>query len=91
VKNKKLLFLGLGALALLSACGHGHEYVMYTGKQQNWPTQQGAFVITQYAVPIYWRSHPDRPYNVMAVHNGATEALDSLEHNLWPSATRAVS
>ena len=67
--------LGLGAVALLSGCVHGHEYVMYAGQQQNWPTQKGAFVVTKHAVPIYWRSYPDRPYNVMAVLDGTTARI----------------
>jgi hypothetical protein len=75
MKIRELLVLGLGAIVLLSGCVHGHEYVMYTGEQQSWPTQKGAFVVTKYAVPIYWRSYPDRPYNVMAVLDGTTARI----------------
>jgi hypothetical protein len=59
---KNLTKSGINQL-LSSALGYAEKSVMYTGQQQNWPTQQGASVITQYAVPIYWRSHPDRPYS----------------------------
>jgi hypothetical protein len=38
---------------------------MYSGQQQDWPTQPGAFINTQFALPIYVKSYPNRPYNVI--------------------------
>lgn len=50
--------------ALLSGCALP-EFSMYSGQQQDWPTQPGAFVNTQFGLPIYVHSYPSRPYNVI--------------------------
>jgi hypothetical protein len=50
--------------ALLSGCSLP-EFSMYSGRQQDWPTQPGAFINTQFALPIYVKSYPNRAYNVI--------------------------
>jgi len=51
------------------------EFSLYTGQQQNWPTQPGSFVNTQFAVPIYVRSYPNRPYNVIGYLEATTTRI----------------
>lgn len=41
------------------------EFSLYSGQQQDWPTQPGAFINTQFALPVYVKSYPNRPYNVI--------------------------
>jgi hypothetical protein len=57
-------FVAFAAAALLSGCARP-EFSQYSGQQQNWPTQPGAFINTQFALPIYVKSYPNRPYNVI--------------------------
>jgi len=52
------------------------EFSQYSGQQQNWPTQPGSFVNTQFGLPIYIHSYPSRPYNVLGY-------LETLETPVW--------
>ncbi len=52
------------AVVFLSGCAQP-EFSLYSGQQQNWPTQPGSFINTQFALPIYVKSYPDRPYDVI--------------------------
>ena len=47
----------------------------YSGEQQNWPTQRGPFVNTQFGLPIYVRSYPNRSYNVIGYLEATTTRL----------------
>jgi hypothetical protein len=67
-------FITFAAAALLSGCAQP-EFSLYSGQQQNWPTQPGAFVNAQYAVPIYVRSYPNRPYNVIGYLEATTTRI----------------
>jgi hypothetical protein len=51
------------------------DFTTYSGQQQNWPTQPGAFVATQYAIPAYIHSYPDRPYNVIGYLDATTAPI----------------
>jgi hypothetical protein len=51
-----------GACLLFCACA-SHEFHPYVGQQQKWPTSPGAFVDSQYAVPVYY-GYPAKPYSV---------------------------
>lgn len=65
---KKLATLSLRsvlfAFFLVSGCAVG-DWTPYAGRQQTWPTQPGSFVKTNWAVPVYINSWPDRPYTVL--------------------------
>ena len=63
------------AAALLSGCSQP-EFSQYSGQQQNWPTQPGSFVNTQFGLPIYIHSYPSRPYDVLGY-------LETLETPIW--------
>jgi hypothetical protein len=52
------------------------EFSQYSGQQQNWPTQPGSFVNTQFGLPIYIHSYPSRPYNVVGY-------IETLETPAW--------
>jgi hypothetical protein len=60
--NVKSLSL-FGASLLFCACA-SHEFHPYVGQQQKWPTSPGAFVDSQYAVPVYY-GYPAQPYTVV--------------------------
>jgi len=59
---------------LLSGCAWG-DFTPYSGQQQNWPTQPGAFVNTTYAIPAYVYSYPSRPYNVIGYLDATTAPI----------------
>jgi hypothetical protein len=59
---------------ILASCAIA-DFTTYSGQQQNWPTQPGAFVATQYAVPAYMHSYPDRPYNVIGYLDATTAPI----------------
>lgn len=51
------------ASIVFCACA-SHEFHPYVGQQQKWPTSPGAFVDSQYAVPVYY-GYPARAYSVV--------------------------
>jgi hypothetical protein len=57
------LFSLFGTCLILCACA-SDEFHPYSGQQQKWPTSPGAFVDSQYAVPVYY-GYPDRSYAVV--------------------------
>ena len=59
---------------LLSGCAVA-DFTQYSGQQQNWPTQPGSFVATQYAIPAYIHSYPNRPYNVIGYLDATTAPI----------------
>jgi hypothetical protein len=59
---------------LVSGCAIA-DFTTYSGQQQNWPTQPGSFVATQYAIPAYIHSYPDRPYNVIGYLDATTAPI----------------
>jgi hypothetical protein len=59
---------------VLSGCAIG-DFTPYSGQQQNWPTQPGAFVSTKYAIPAYIHSWPDRPYVVLGYLDATTAPI----------------
>jgi hypothetical protein len=59
---------------LISGCAIA-DFTTYSGQQQNWPTQPGSFVATQYAIPAYIHSYPDRPYNVIGYLDATTAPI----------------
>jgi hypothetical protein len=59
---------------IISGCAIA-DFTTYSGQQQNWPTQPGAFVATQYAIPVYLHSYPDRPYNVIGYLDATTAPI----------------
>jgi hypothetical protein len=70
----KSLFCYLSIAALLSGCAIA-DFTPYSGQQQNWPTQPGSFVATQYVVPAYIGSYPNRPYNVIGYLDATTAPI----------------
>jgi hypothetical protein len=74
----KLLSLLLMPLALfLSSCATA-DFTPYAGAQQNWPTARGAFVATQYAVPVFFGA-PNRPYDVIGYLKAETDAFRNTQ------------
>jgi hypothetical protein len=68
-------FLAAAIIAtLVSSCAIA-DFTTYSGQQQNWPTQPGSFVATQYAIPAYIHSYPDRPYNVIGYLDATTAPI----------------
>lgn len=63
-----------GLPALLSGWAWG-DFTPYSGQQQNWPTRPGSFVATQYAIPVYIHSYPDRLYNVIGFLDATTAPI----------------
>jgi hypothetical protein len=59
---------------LVSGCAIA-DFTTYSGQQQNWPTQPGSFVATQYAIPAYIHSYPDRPYVVIGYLDATTAPI----------------
>src|SRR6266481_1862215 len=59
---------------VLSGCAIG-DFTPYSGQQQNWPTQPGAFVSTKYVIPAYIHSWPDRPYIVLGYLDATTAPI----------------
>jgi hypothetical protein len=60
--NSKILSF-FGACLVFCGCA-SHEFHPYVGQQQKWPTSPGAFVDSQYAVPVYY-GYPAQPYTVI--------------------------
>src|ERR1700760_3942640 len=58
----QMLFL-VAACLLVCSCA-SHEFHPYVGQQPKWPTSPGAFVDSQYAVPVYY-GYPARAYSVV--------------------------
>jgi hypothetical protein len=78
LKTKSLLIRFVIAAALITTFVSGcaiADFTTYSGQQQNWPTQPGAFVATQYAIPAYIHSYPDRPYNVIGYLDATTAPI----------------
>ena len=67
----------LGAIVvLLVGCATGnYDFTPYSGRQQNWPVQPGAFISTKYVIPAYIQSYPDRPYIVLGYLDVTTRRL----------------
>jgi hypothetical protein len=59
---------------LFSGCAIG-DFTSYSGQQQNWPTQPGSFVSTNYVIPAYVHSWPDRPYVVLGYLDATTAPI----------------
>jgi hypothetical protein len=57
-----------------SGCAIG-DFTSYSGQQQNWPTQPGSFVSTNYVIPAYVHSWPDRPYIVLGYLDATTAPI----------------
>ena len=76
--NVKSLSL-LGACLLFSACA-SHEFHPYAGQQQKWPTSPGAFVDSQYAVPVYY-GYPAQQYTVIGY-------LEETSHGRFSNAVK---
>lgn len=70
---KKLSTLCVVAV-VFSGCAIA-DFTSYSGQQQNWPTQPGAFVATEYAIPAYIHSWPNRPYVVMGYLDATTAPI----------------
>jgi hypothetical protein len=78
LKTKFLLIRLVIAAAIITSLVSGcaiADFTTYSGQQQNWPTQPGSFVATQYAVPAYLHSYPDRPYNVIGYLDATTAPI----------------
>src|SRR5258706_5659008 len=76
--NVKSLSL-LGACLLFSACA-SHELHAYAGQQQKWPASPGAFVDSQYAVPVYY-GYPAQQYTVIGY-------LEETSHGRFSNAVK---
>jgi hypothetical protein len=66
MKSLKYVLLLFFSSLFYSGCAIG-DFTSYSGQQQNWPTQPGAFVATKYVIPAYIHSWPDRPYIVLGI------------------------
>ena len=53
----------LVALFFVCACV-SQEFRAYVGRQQKWPTATGAFVDSEYAIPVYY-GYPQKAYTVL--------------------------
>ena len=60
---KTFAAVGLLASVVITGCATA-DFTAYSGAQQNWPTDPGVFVKTQYAVPAY-SGLLSRPYSVL--------------------------
>ncbi len=65
--------IALAGAAALAGCAMA-DFTPYVGAQQNWPTASGAFVATQYAVPVYY-GLPPRPYIVLGYLDATTAPI----------------
>ena len=72
---RRSILSAAAVVVFLSGCAMP-EFSQYSGQQQNWPTQPGSFVNTQFGLPIYIHSYPSRPYNVLGY-------LETLETPVW--------
>lgn len=70
---KKLSMLCIAA-AVFSGCAIA-DFTAYSGRQQNWPNQPGAFVSTNYVIPAYIHSWPSRPYIVLGYLDATTAPI----------------
>jgi hypothetical protein len=70
----RLIFGASLTVLVVSGCAIA-DFTTYSGQQQNWPTQPGSFVATQYAIPAYVHSYPDRPYNVIGYLDATTAPI----------------
>ena len=61
---RRSILTAAAIVVFLSGCSLP-EFSLYSGQQQDWPTQPGSFINTQFALPIYVKSYPNRPYNVI--------------------------
>jgi hypothetical protein len=78
LKTKFILHSTLIAAAIITTLFSGcaiADFTTYSGQQQNWPTQPGSFVATQYAIPVYIHSYPDKPYNVIGYLDATTAPI----------------
>ena len=73
-KNLPWPFTVIAATLLFSGCAIG-DFTSYSGQQQNWPTQPGSFVSTNYVIPAYVHSWPDRPYVVLGYLDATTAPI----------------
>jgi hypothetical protein len=71
------LFSLFGTCLFLCACA-SHDFHPYVGQQQKWPTSPGAFVDSQYAVPVYY-GYPARPYSLVG-------SLEETSHGRFSNA-----
>jgi hypothetical protein len=62
--NLKVKSLSLLRACLLFCACASHQFHPYVGEQQKWLTSPGAFVDSQYAVPVYY-GYPAQPYTVI--------------------------
>ena len=60
----RFILSAVAVAALLSGCALP-DFAPYSGQQQNWPTQPGAFVNTRFGFPIYLDGYPSQPYSVI--------------------------
>jgi hypothetical protein len=51
------------------------DFTSYSGQLQNWPTQPGSFVSTNYVIPAYVHSWPDRPYMLLGYLDATTAPI----------------
>src|SRR5260370_38508375 len=77
IKMKSLSFFGVCLLVIASA---SHEFHPYAGQQQKWPTSPGAFVDSQYAVPVYY-GYPAQQYTVIGY-------LEETSHGRFSNAVK---
>jgi hypothetical protein len=70
---KKLSTLAAVAV-VFSSCAIA-DFTQYSGRQQNWPTQPGAFVATNHLIPAYIHSWPNRPYIVIGYLDATTAPI----------------
>jgi hypothetical protein len=78
LKTKILFCSSIVSVALIGLFVAGcaiADFTTYSGQQQNWPTQPGSFVATQYEIPAYIHSYPDRPYNVLGYLDATTAPI----------------
>jgi hypothetical protein len=73
-KNPPWPFAFIAATLLFSGCAIG-DFTSYSGQQQNWPTQPGSFVSTNYVIPAYVHSWPDRHYIVLGYLDATTAPI----------------
>src|SRR6266436_1946344 len=73
-KNLPWPFAVIAATLLFSGCAIG-DFTSYSGQQQNWRTQPGSFVSTNYVIPAYVHSWLDRPYIVLGYLDATTAPI----------------
>ena len=84
----------IGVCMLLVCACASHEFHPYVGQQQKWPTSPGAFVDSQYAVPVYY-GYPDRAYAVVGFleqtsHGRFSDAVDDAANSAKKLGADAV-